>query len=504
MHQNALFLNRLASDLQEILAGQTLLDCFSTNPDEIYFVFSQTCIKGSFFRGTLYLEFPQYEHLPQKNRKPQFKHLHQRNVVEVVKHPLNRSFSIKFKSNELVFKCYGRNSNILIFKQDQCVDLFRTNLQSDLDLLVEAFHISPKSLQDLEGDNTAELSEKYRFLSTPICAFLEDFDENMNEGLAQLESLVSRSEFTLYQKVNGKFGMQYSELPFEGTIIEKGLSSTQVLDQYGRWELQKSRFDAEAQSLQTELNRTLKKNKKRLERIEQEIDRLNNAIPYYQIADIIMANLHVINKDATTVNLLNFYSDEMINISLKKNLSPQKNAEKYYKKGKNSSKESDQIESQQSATIEAIAEAERSLEALTQASTLSDLKRWQKKEVKKKLENVDPFRIFSFKDYEIWVGKNSTNNDQLLKRAHKDDLWLHARNVGGSHVLIRNHKKEGTPKVVIEYAASLAAYYSKSRNESLAEVIYTLRKNVRKFKGALAGQVKVEFEDVLLVKPFQR
>jgi predicted ribosome quality control (RQC) complex YloA/Tae2 family protein len=100
------------------------------------------------------------------------------------------------------------------------------------------------------------------------------------------------------------------------------------------------------------------------------------------------------------------------------------------------------------------------------------------------------------------VGKNAKNNDELtLKFAHKDDLWLHAKGVSGSHVIIKHKAQLAFPASVIEYAAQIAAHYSSAAGSSLVPVIYTPKKFVRKPKGANPGQVSVEKEELLLVEP---
>ena len=105
------------------------------------------------------------------------------------------------------------------------------------------------------------------------------------------------------------------------------------------------------------------------------------------------------------------------------------------------------------------------------------------------------------KDSRYGLG-SAKHNDALLKLAHKNDLWFHARGVAGSHVLLKNVEQKTVSTDVLEYAASLAARYSKNQHESLAAVIYTSPKYVRKFKGALPGQVRVDREEVVLVAPF--
>ena len=113
-----------------------------------------------------------------------------------------------------------------------------------------------------------------------------------------------------------------------------------------------------------------------------------------------------------------------------------------------------------------------------------------------------PYHEFEFRGYRIWVGKNAQANDTLTsKYSHKEDLWLHAKDVSGSHVLIKHQSGKKFPKDVIEYAASLAAYNSKRRTESLCPVIVTPRKFVRKRKGDPAGAVVVDREEVVMVEP---
>ena len=113
-----------------------------------------------------------------------------------------------------------------------------------------------------------------------------------------------------------------------------------------------------------------------------------------------------------------------------------------------------------------------------------------------------PYFEFEFKGFKIWVGKNAESNDQLtLKHSYKEDLWLHAKDVPGSHVIIKHQSGKPFPKDVIERAAQLAAYNSKRKTETLCPVAFTPKKYVRKRKGDPAGAVVVEREDVIMVEP---
>ena len=115
-----------------------------------------------------------------------------------------------------------------------------------------------------------------------------------------------------------------------------------------------------------------------------------------------------------------------------------------------------------------------------------------------------PYRELEVMGHKVWIGKSARDNDEMLKRCHKEDVWLHARGESGSHVVIRmDQKKQDPPKQVLEQAASYAAWHSKSKGSSLVPVIVSRRKYVVKSKGSVPGTVRVLKENVVHVPPIQ-
>ncbi|HHE51873.1 MAG TPA: DUF814 domain-containing protein, partial [Candidatus Acetothermia bacterium] len=110
-------------------------------------------------------------------------------------------------------------------------------------------------------------------------------------------------------------------------------------------------------------------------------------------------------------------------------------------------------------------------------------------------------RVHSIDGYTVQVGKNARQNDAILRMARPNDLWLHARGVPGSHVVIRRHGATEVPQEVIVAAARLAARHSKARHEPRVEVSVTEVKHVHKPKGAPPGLVILAREDTLTVDP---
>jgi predicted ribosome quality control (RQC) complex YloA/Tae2 family protein len=101
----------------------------------------------------------------------------------------------------------------------------------------------------------------------------------------------------------------------------------------------------------------------------------------------------------------------------------------------------------------------------------------------------------------VLVGKGSADNDELTFRiASPHDLWLHAKDRRGAHVIVPLRKSEALPDGALVDAATLAAHFSDARDEALVDVQYTSRKYVRKMKGGAAGAVVVEREKVLVLR----
>ncbi|MFU8860633.1 MAG: NFACT RNA binding domain-containing protein [Cyclonatronaceae bacterium] len=230
---------------------------------------------------------------------------------------------------------------------------------------------------------------------------------------------------------------------------------------------------------------------------------------------LLMAHLHVKPESPDNITVPDLYSGGNVRIPLDPAKSMAENAAWYYQKARKAKKSMDiaigkRHEMQQKAHI-----SEKLLESLIQLTDKRDpesLDKWveQNEAAMEKLglheKEVEgktfPFRRMQIGSYEIWIGKSSAGNDELLRASHKEDIWMHARGVAGSHLIIRMNRSATYPdKKVLEQVAGVAAWMSKARTTGLAPVIYAKRKHVRKPKGAAPGLAVVDREQVLLVKP---
>ena len=272
------------------------------------------------------------------------------------------------------------------------------------------------------------------------------------------------------------------------------------------------------ESTKNNLIRKLKSEHSRVQRSmraqQQELAATARADHYERIANIVMANLQHLTKGTRALDLEDIFSEKkaLVRIEFNPALSPSANAELYYAKAKKARSARAETERRHNQLKTQLAQVEKLLLHLDQCQTEEEVKEFMREHAptlqswnlvpKKNYAERPPFRVFTTAGgFEIWVGKNSTNNDLLtLKYAKPHDLWFHARGAGGSHVVLRVAGKK-PPKEALVQAARIAAYYSKMRKASTVPVAYTERKYVRKPKGAEPGAVILEREKVIFVEP---
>ena len=235
-----------------------------------------------------------------------------------------------------------------------------------------------------------------------------------------------------------------------------------------------------------------------------------------QFGDIVTANLHRITKGQSCLEAEDFYDEEMklVQIPLSVVLSPQQNAAKYYKdygRMKNAEKELtqqmrlareelDYLQSVQDELNRAQTEAE--LEEIRQELHAQGYIRQETGKRKIKQGKLPPMQFTSTDGYPIFVGRNNRQNDELTFRsARKDDLWLHAQKVHGSHVVIACAGVT-PPDDTITQAAQLAAYYSEAGNGQNLPVDITPVKQVKKPAGGKPGMVIYHTYHTVIVNPY--
>ena len=248
--------------------------------------------------------------------------------------------------------------------------------------------------------------------------------------------------------------------------------------------------------------------------MERELAGQGRAERYERFGHILMAFQHEIRAGAASVSLADVFGDgNEVTIALEPDKDAVRNAEQYYRRARQSraSREAarrrlDRLEAEESELTALLLE----ISGTKTAREVASFKENRAEELQRLLSSAAaeddriPYRRYSLgQDYEVWVGRNATQNDRLtLREAAPHDYWLHARGVPGSHAVLRVPRRAETPPAsILEAAAAVAAWFSKARGSSLVPVICTQRKYVRKPRKSPPGTVVVEREDVILVRP---
>ena len=275
-----------------------------------------------------------------------------------------------------------------------------------------------------------------------------------------------------------------------------------------------------------ELIKLLANHKKRLDKKislqEKDLTKALSGDSYKESGELLSANLFKIKRGMQNITLDSFYEDgKQVEVELNPALTPQENISRYFKlysKAKNGRvkiekhlannlAERDYIESVTLAVekTDNITELQPIRNELTQSKYLrpTPVARGGQKE-KAKTEQLPPRSYTSSDGLEILVGRNNKQNDKLtLKQAAENDIWLHTKDIPGSHVIIRLNGQEDAPQQSLLEAAALAAYYSKASASDNVPVDYTRVNQVKKPAGALPGKVIYFQQKTLFVTPAQ-
>lgn len=514
MHNNYYFLRQLTRSLEPLIAGAVISECFSQNKEELVIRFERTAapfyIKANLLSSFSCLSFPFKFDRARKNSVDLFQKLIGQRVIGLHQSQNERSFIIAL-SNEftLLFKMHGNRSNVIAFQanvideifknsivEDQALDI--TKLDREIDWRYENFvkhHEDPERVYFTFGKVVWEYIKSDHYHNLTVDQKWERIQLTLNK--------LNNPTYSIRQ-TNNKYFFSLLEV---GTPVKEFSDPIKAVNDFYIFYTQQDTFSGEKLSAVSILRSKLTSADNYITKTENKLRELETDNNYKIWADLLMANLHGIQQGSERVSLPDFYHDNRpTEIKLKRDLSPQKNAAIFYKKAKNQQIEIDHLQkllSIRQAEKKSLEEQLDRIEATTDLKALrsftSELKLNTEKE---KQAPLLPYREVEFNGYKIWIGKNAQSNDTLtLKYGYKEDLWLHAKDVSGSHVLIKYQSGKVFPKDVIERAAQLAAYYSKRKNESLCPVAMTSRKYVRKRKGDPPGTVIVEREEVIMVEP---
>ncbi|WP_202711258.1 Rqc2 family fibronectin-binding protein [Sporosalibacterium faouarense] len=319
-----------------------------------------------------------------------------------------------------------------------------------------------------------------------------------------------KREVVAFSTIDIKQYSNYSKTHFD--------SISEVLEEYYETRDRMDRIKQKSSSLKKLITTKLDRAKNKLAKQKEELLTAEKREKYKIYGELLTANIYRIEQGQNEIEVDNFYSEnnEKITISLDPRYTPSQNAQKYFKRYTKLKNAYEFVSNEIIHTKDEIEYLDHILVSIDNCTDVEELEEireelidegYIKKHSKKKKKNKgksnqsEPRHYKSSDDYDLYVGKNNKQNDYLtLKFASKDDIWLHTKDIPGSHVIIKT-KGEEVPAQTIREAALLAAYYSKGKMSSNVPVDYTERRNVRKPNGAKLGMVIYENNNTIYVTP---
>lgn len=362
-----------------------------------------------------------------------------------------------------------------------------------------------------------EVASRARIDSDRTLASLEENEfKNLYKSLLELIDEIKNDKFKnkIYYDVEkiAEFhvvdleslrGLEYDEFESPSKMLESVYFKRDKDDRLGQ----------KSQALKKNISNRLSKDRSKLINLEKDLYEAEDREKYRIYGDILSANLFKVGPGDKEITLENFYTEDLeeITIPLDKKLSPQQNAQKFYKKYTKLKNAQEILKSQIDETKTNIAyleSIESQIELADEISDIEDIKSElieegflkRNNKVKSKKKNESEVEKREYKNFTIYFGKNNRQNDLLThKMANREDIWLHIKDMPGSHVIINNNG-ENVPEEIIEYAAEIAAYNSKARNTGSVDVDYTIKKNVKRHPSNKPGLVNYTEFNTILVK----
>lgn len=292
-----------------------------------------------------------------------------------------------------------------------------------------------------------------------------------------------------------QYGPEYHNVSFD--------SVSQMLETYYASRDLITRIRQKSADLRRIVQTALERNRKKLMLQQKQMKDTEKKDKYKIYGELINTYGYGLEEGVKSFKALNYYTNEEITIPLDPQLTPQENSKKYFDRYQKLKRTQEALEEQIKETTEEIQHLESISNALDIAREESDLsqikeeltefgyikKHYTSKKGAKMQTKSKPFHYISSDGYDIYVGKNNYQNDELtFKFASGNDWWFHAKKMPGSHVVVKT--KDGTlPDRTFEEAGSLAAYYSQGRTAPKVEIDYLQKKNVKKPAGAKPGFV---------------
>ena len=423
----------------------------------------------------------------------------------------------------LIIEIMGKHSNILLVDKSsnkvlEVIKHIGFSQNSYRTLLPGATYIAPPSTEALNPFTIKDV-KLFEILQTQelTAKNLQSLFQGLGRDTAiELENLLTDDRLSKFrdffkQETNPCLtDKSFSCVPFSTKIEGRFSSLSQLLDVFYKDKAERDRVKQQASELIRRVENELQKNRQKLKKQEKELQATENAEEFRQKGELLTTFLHQVPNDQDQVVLDNYYTNQPITIVLDKALTPNQNAQKYFKryqKLKEAVKYLTELIEETKATILYLESVETVLNqaGLDEIAEIREeliqtgfIRRRQREKIQKR-KKPEKYLASDGKTI-ILVGRNNLQNEELtFKIARKEELWFHAKDIPGSHVVISGNLNPSDE--VKTDAAELAAYYSKGRLSNLVQVDMIEVKKLNKPTGGKPGFVTYTGQKTLRVTP---
>jgi len=423
----------------------------------------------------------------------------------------------------LIIEIMGKHSNILLVDKSshkilEVIKHVGFSQNSYRTLLPGSTYIAPPSTESL-NPFTIKDEKLFEILQTQetTAKNLQSLFQGLGRDTAnELESILVSEKLSTFRNFFNQETQpcltetSFSPVPFANQVGEPFTSLSDLLDTYYKDKVERDRVKQQASELIRRVENELQKNRHKLKKQEKELLATDNAEEFRQKGELLTTFLHQVPNDQDQVILDNYYTNQPITIALDKALTPNQNAQRYFKryqKLKEAVKYLTDLIEETKATILYLESVETVLNqaGLEEIAEIREeliqtgfIRRRQREKIQKR-KKPEQYLASDGKTI-IYVGRNNLQNEELtFKMARKEELWFHAKDIPGSHVVISGNL-DPSDEVKTD-AAELAVYFSQGRLSNLVQVDMIEVKKLNKPTGGKPGFVTYTGQKTLRVTP---
>ena len=423
----------------------------------------------------------------------------------------------------LIIEIMGKHSNILLVDKSshkilEVIKHVGFSQNSYRTLLPGSTYIAPPSTESLNPFTITD-EKLFEILQTQetTAKNLQSLFQGLGRDTAnELENILVSDKLSTFRNFFNQETKPcltetfFSPVPFANQVGEPFANLSDLLDTYYKDKAERDRVKQQASELIRRVENELQKNRHKLKKQEKELLATDNAEEFRQKGELLTTFLHQVPNDQDQVILDNYYTNQPITIALDKALTPNQNAQRYFKryqKLKEAVKYLTDLIEETKATILYLESVETVLNqaGLEEIAEIREeliqtgfIRRRQREKIQKR-KKPEQYLASDGKTI-IYVGRNNLQNEELtFKMARKEELWFHAKDIPGSHVVISGNL-DPSDEVKTD-AAELAAYFSQGRLSNLVQVDMIEVKKLNKPTGGKPGFVTYTGQKTLRVTP---